>query len=81
MSNTIMGLVFRLGARSFLKTVNVYFVGDFKTSNGTMKPCTKDFYKKVKLPTRWRAKLFAARINKQQYWRYDGTPFALRGQK
>jgi hypothetical protein len=68
-------IVFSLFARRFFKTVTVSFIAD---CDGTK---LKDFCAKVKLPTRWRAKLFAARINKQQHWRYDGTPFDLRSKK
>lgn len=76
MSHVITGhIIFSLFASRFFKTVTVSFVGECETSTNRTK--VKDFYAKVKLPTRWRAKLFAARINKQQFRRYNGTPYDI----
>lgn len=75
MSYGFTGRIFRFTAKSFFKTVTVKFVGEYETH--TIRTTATGFYKRVKLPSRWLAKLYAARINKNQYSRYNGTEYSL----
>jgi len=75
MSYGFTGRVFSFSATRFFNTVRVYFLGEYETH--TMRTTEKGFCRTAIFPTRFRAMLYQARINKQQFKRYNGTPYTV----
>jgi len=71
MSIGFTGVIFRVFATRFLKTVTVRFVGEYETEH--TRTTSEGVRKKLKFQSKWLAELYAKRITNGQYHRYEGT--------
>lgn len=67
------GLIFKVWATRFGRTVTIRFRGEYETR--TLRTVREAVSRRVTLPSAWRAELYKRRVDKEQYHRYDNTPY------